>query len=111
MGHLRTDIGAANEEGKTPKPPTQPNETYKDNLETDVLIVGAGFGGVYLMHKLRDELGMDCKIYEAGTELGGIWHWNCYPGARVDTPVPIYEYSIEKVWKVSNVWLSRTSRQ
>lgn len=103
MGHLRTDIGAANEEGKTPKPATQPNETYKDNLETDVLIVGAGFGGVYLMHKLRDELGMDCKIYEAGTELGGIWHWNCYPGARVDTPVPIYEYSIEKVWKVSSI--------
>ncbi|KAM0721163.1 hypothetical protein Q7P37_003450 [Cladosporium fusiforme] len=74
-------------------------DVYADNLDTEVLIVGAGFGGVYLMHKLRDELGFDCKIYEAGTDLGGIWHWNCYPGARVDTQVPIYEYSIEKLWK------------
>ena len=95
MGNLRTDIGA-----------TKPyaggdNDTYDDNLETDVLIVGAGFGGVYLMHRLRDELGFKCKIYEAGTELGGIWHWNCYPGARVDTQVPIYEYSLPEIWKVA----------
>ena len=74
-------------------------ETYADDLETDVLIVGAGFGGIYLLHKLRDELGYNCKIYEAGKDLGGIWHWNCYPGARVDSNVPIYEYSIEKVWR------------
>ena len=50
-------------------------DTYADNLDTEVLIVGAGFGGCYLMHRLRDELGFKCKIYEAGTELGGIWHW------------------------------------
>jgi cation diffusion facilitator CzcD-associated flavoprotein CzcO len=76
------------------------NDTYADNLDTEVLIVGAGFGGIYLMHKLR-QLGFKCKIYEAGKELGGIWHWNCYPGARVDTQIPIYEYSIPEVWKVS----------
>jgi len=80
-------------------------DVYRNNLETEVLIVGAGFGGVYLMHKLRDELGFDCKIYEAGKDLGGIWHWNCYPGARVDTQVPIYEYSIEKIWKVSDLYI------
>ena len=51
------------------------NDTYKDDVETEVLIVGAGFGGVYLMHKLRDELGFKCKIFEAGKDLGGIWHW------------------------------------
>ena len=76
------------------------NDTYAENLDTEVLIVGAGFGGIYLMHKLR-QLGFKCKIYEAGKELGGIWHWNCYPGARVDTQIPIYEYSIPEVWKVS----------
>jgi hypothetical protein len=94
---LRTDISldAPGVSGNSRQP------QYADNLETDVLIVGAGFGGVYLMHKLRDELGFDCKIYEAGKDLGGIWHWNCYPGARVDTQVPIYEYSIEKIWRVS----------
>jgi cation diffusion facilitator CzcD-associated flavoprotein CzcO len=94
---LRTDISL-----DTPGV-TGNTDQYADNLETDVLIVGAGFGGVYLMHKLRDELGFDCKIYEAGKDLGGIWHWNCYPGARVDTQVPIYEYSIEKIWKVSTM--------
>ncbi|KAK3114675.1 hypothetical protein LTR53_006761 [Teratosphaeriaceae sp. CCFEE 6253] len=89
---LRTDIGSK-------APQTSTTDNYADNLECDVLIVGAGFGGVYLMHRLRDELGFNCKIYEAGTELGGIWHWNCYPGARVDTQVPIYEYSLPTIWK------------
>jgi len=77
-------------------------DTYARNLETDVLIVGAGFGGIYLMHKLRQE-GFKCKIYEAGKDIGGIWHWNCYPGARVDSQVPIYEYSLPEIWKVSRL--------
>ncbi|KAH7139387.1 cyclopentanone 1,2-monooxygenase [Dendryphion nanum] len=92
MVQFRTDISVTNAQA------TNDNDTYAKNLETDVLIVGAGFGGVYLMHKLR-QLGFKCKIYEAGKELGGIWHWNCYPGARVDTQVPIYEYSLPEVWK------------
>jgi len=92
MVHFRTDIGATNEAAA----PT--NGNYAKELETDVLIVGAGFGGIYLMHKLR-QLGFNCKIYEAGTNIGGIWHWNCYPGARVDSQVPIYEYSLPEIWK------------
>lgn len=75
-------------------------DSYEDNLNVDVLIVGAGFAGVYLLHRLRDELGLKVKVYEAGKDLGGIWHWNCYPGARVDTPVPCYEYSLPAIWKV-----------
>ncbi|KAF2086628.1 cyclopentanone 1,2-monooxygenase [Saccharata proteae CBS 121410] len=70
-----------------------------ENIDVDVLIVGAGFGGCYLLHKLRDQYGFKCKVFEAGKDLGGIWHWNGYPGARVDSMVPVYEYSIEKVWK------------
>ena len=75
-------------------------DSYEDNLDVDVLIVGAGFAGVYLLHRLRDELGMKVKVYEAGKDLGGIWYWNCYPGARVDTPIPCYEYSLSSIWKV-----------
>jgi cation diffusion facilitator CzcD-associated flavoprotein CzcO len=75
------------------------NGNYAKELETEVLIVGAGFGGVYLMHKLR-QLGLQCKIMEAGTDIGGIWHWNCYPGARVDSQIPVYEYSLPEIWKV-----------
>ena len=67
-------------------------------LDHDVVIVGAGFAGLYQLHRLR-ALGLSVTLLEAGTGLGGIWHWNCYPGARVDTHVPMYEYSDEKVWR------------
>jgi cation diffusion facilitator CzcD-associated flavoprotein CzcO len=96
MVHLRTDIGATNPDAPIH---AEENSTYAKELTCDVLIVGAGFGGVYLLHKLRDEVGLNVKIFEAANELGGVWRWNCYPGARVDTQVPVYEYSIEKVWK------------
>ncbi|KAK6439537.1 hypothetical protein LTR95_004256 [Oleoguttula sp. CCFEE 5521] len=67
-------------------------------LELDALIVGAGFAGVYLLHRLRQE-GYNIKIAEAGTAIGGVWHWNCYPGARVDSQYPIYALSIPEVYK------------
>jgi cation diffusion facilitator CzcD-associated flavoprotein CzcO len=63
----------------------------------DVLVVGAGFAGLYQLDRLR-KLGFSVKVYEAGAELGGIWYWNCYPGARVDTSAPIYQYSREDLW-------------
>lgn len=71
---------------------------YADDLDVDALIVGAGFGGVYMLYQLR-KLGLKTVIYEAGTDLGGTWRWNRYPGARVDSEVPEYEYSIPEVWK------------
>ncbi|HEY9417305.1 MAG TPA: NAD(P)/FAD-dependent oxidoreductase [Pseudonocardia sp.] len=66
--------------------------------ELDVLVVGAGFAGLYQLDRLRT-LGLSVKIYEAGSGLGGIWYWNCYPGARVDTHGPLYQFSSEKLWK------------
>lgn len=63
----------------------------------DAVVVGAGFAGLYQLHRLRDA-GLSVLLVDAGTDLGGIWHWNCYPGARVDSHVPVYEYSDEAVW-------------
>ena len=71
----------------------------------DALIVGAGFSGIYLLHKLRNA-GFNVLLVDAAAEPGGIWYWNCYPGARVDSQVPIYEYSIPEVWK-SWTWSER----
>jgi cation diffusion facilitator CzcD-associated flavoprotein CzcO len=71
----------------------------------DVLIIGAGFSGVYLLHRLR-ERGFRVRLLEAGAELGGIWYWNCYPGARVDSHVPNYEFSLEELWRDWN-WTER----
>jgi cyclohexanone monooxygenase len=64
----------------------------------DALIVGAGFSGLYLLHRLREQ-GFSVRLFEAGADLGGVWHWNCYPGARVDSHVPNYEFSIEALWR------------
>lgn len=66
--------------------------------EVDVIVVGAGFSGVYLLYQLRKK-GFNAKIIEAGSGLGGIWHWNAYPGARVDSQYPIYAYSIPEVYE------------
>lgn len=69
----------------------------------EVLIVGAGFAGVYQLHKMR-QLGFKVRLFEAGERLGGIWHWNCYPGARVDSSCSIYQYSapeLSKHWEWS----------
>jgi NAD(P)-binding Rossmann-like domain len=64
----------------------------------DALVVGAGFGGLYCLHRLR-KLGLSTKLFEAGGELAGIWYWNCYPGARVDSDAPSYQFFMEETWK------------
>lgn len=71
----------------------------------DVLIIGAGFGGCYSLYKFR-QLGLKVHVFEAGSNLGGVWHWNTYPGARVDSEIPYYQFSIPEVWRKWN-WLER----
>ncbi|KAJ6119199.1 hypothetical protein N7523_003479 [Penicillium sp. IBT 18751x] len=68
-------------------------------LDVDAVIVGAGFSGVYVLQRLRDQLGLNVKILEAGTGLGGVWNNNTYPGARVDSGAPVYGFSIAKVYQ------------
>lgn len=68
-------------------------------IEADAIIVGGGFSGIYVFHRLRDQLGLNVKILEAGSDLGGVWHANVYPGARVDSPSPVYGFGIEEVYK------------
>ncbi|KAK5243933.1 hypothetical protein LTS03_010408 [Exophiala xenobiotica] len=75
----------------------------------EVVIAGAGFSGLYLLHRLRT-LGFSVRIFEAGSSVGGTWYWNCYPGARVDTEVPAYQFSADETYfkHVDRVWnLSR----
>lgn len=71
---------------------------YADNLDIDVLVVGAGFGGMFCLHEMR-KAGFSTVLYDAGLGFGGTWRWNIYPGARVDSPVPIYELAIPEVYK------------
>jgi len=66
--------------------------------DLDVLVIGAGFAGCYLLHNLR-KAGFSVKVVEAGSDFGGVWHWNSYPGARVDSDWPIYALSIPEVYE------------
>jgi cyclohexanone monooxygenase len=70
--------------------------------EIDAVVVGAGFGGMYMLHKLR-ELGVSVQGFEAGTDVGGTWYWNRYPGARCDIPSLFYSYTwdeaLQKEWR------------
>ena len=70
----------------------------------DVVVVGAGFAGLYMLHKLRG-LGLSARVIEAGDGVGGTWHWNRYPGARVDIHSMEYSFSfdpeLEREWRWS----------
>src|SRR5260370_32821898 len=72
-----------------------------DNVETeelDVVIVGAGFAGLHRRDRRR-RMGMSVQVFEAGDGPGGVWYWNCYPGARVDSPGPMYQFSRDDLWR------------
>ncbi len=62
----------------------------------DAIVIGAGISGMYLLHKLRDELGLSVRVYEAGAGVGGTWYWNRYPGARFDSESWSYGYSFSQ---------------
>ena len=66
------------------------------SADVDAVVVGAGFSGMYMVHKLRDQLGLTVKGYERADNVGGTWYWNRYPGARCDSESYIYCYSFNK---------------
>jgi cyclohexanone monooxygenase len=63
---------------------------------TDAVVIGAGFSGLYMLHKLRNEMGLSVRVFEAGGGIGGTWYWNRYPGARCDSESFIYSYSFDE---------------
>jgi cyclohexanone monooxygenase len=62
----------------------------------DAIVVGAGFGGLYMLHKLRNELGLTVRAFDKAGGVGGTWYWNRYPGAKSDTESFVYRYSFDK---------------
>ena len=76
----------------------------------DVLVVGAGFSGLYMLHRLRQS-GLATKVFEAGPSVGGTWYWNRYPGARVDIESQEYSYSFSEELERDWVWSERYAAQ
>lgn len=70
------------------------------DLDIDILIVGGGFSGCYSLYALRKLCPTpSIKLVEAASDFGGVWYYNRYPGARVDSEWPQYQFSIPEVWK------------
>ena len=78
--------------------------------QVDVVIVGAGFAGMYLIHKLRNE-GFSVLAFEAGSGVGGTWYWNRYPGCRVDIVSMEYSYQfsddLQQEWEWSEKYATQ----
>ena len=68
------------------------SDARDDETDFDAVVVGAGFSGMYMLHRLR-ELGLSVRVYEKADGVGGTWYWNRYPGARCDSESHIYCYS------------------
>ncbi|UQD75423.1 NAD(P)/FAD-dependent oxidoreductase [Bradyrhizobium japonicum] len=76
----------------------------------DVVIVGAGFAGMYMLHRLRG-LGFSARVYEQGGGVGGTWYWNRYPGARCDVESMQYSYSFSEELQQEWDWSERYAPQ
>jgi len=76
------------------------------NAGFDAIIVGAGFAGLYMLHRLR-ESGRTARVYEATTDVGGTWYWNRYPGARCDAESLAYSFSFSRELEEEWSWTER----
>ncbi|MBJ8345799.1 NAD(P)/FAD-dependent oxidoreductase [Antrihabitans sp. YC2-6] len=77
----------------------------------DAVVIGAGFAGLYALHKFRDRMGMSVRVFEAADGVGGTWYWNRYPGARCDIESVHYSYSFDDQLQQEWVWSERFAAQ
>src|SRR5687768_11020356 len=78
--------------------------------QVDVVVVGAGFSGLYMLYKLRG-LGFSVRAIEAAGDVGGTWYWNRYPGARCDVESVNYSYSFDPELEQEWQWSERYAPQ
>ena len=88
----------------SPSAPARSAESY------DVVVVGAGFAGMYMLHRLRGQ-GLTARVYEQGEGVGGTWYWNRYPGARCDVESMQYSYSFSDELQQEWDWSERYAPQ
>ncbi len=77
----------------------------------DALVVGAGVGGLYALYRLRDKLGLNVRVLEAGDGVGGTWYWNRYPGCRCDVESLEYSFSFDPDLEQEWSWPERYGNQ
>src|SRR5579863_950078 len=87
-----------------------PSASGKPQESYDAVVVGAGFAGMYMLHRLRG-LGFSVRVYEQGDGVGGTWYWNRYPGARCDVESMQYSYSFSEQLQQEWNWSERYAPQ
>jgi cation diffusion facilitator CzcD-associated flavoprotein CzcO len=87
-----------------------PDTNVARHTDYDAVVVGAGFSGLYMLHKLR-ELGLSASVLEMGSGVGGTWFWNRYPGARCDSESYYYCFTFSKEILLDWEWTSRYPEQ
>ena len=91
--------------------PTKPQVDSADaSCAFDAVIVGAGFAGMYMLHRLRG-MGFRVRVFEAGSDVGGTWYWNRYPGARCDVESVQYSYQFDEALQQDWEWSERYAAQ
>ena len=95
-------------------PSTRENAEHRrhaaDAPDLDAVVVGAGFAGLYMLHRLRD-MGLSVRVFERGSGVGGTWYWNRYPGARCDTDSVEYSYQFSDALQQEWRWTERFATQ
>ena len=89
---------------------TENTRSPEIDVSFDAIVVGAGFGGMYMLHCLRQQ-GFTPRVYEAGSGVGGTWYWNRYPGARCDVESLQYSYSFSEELDQEWNWSEKYSPQ
>ena len=88
----------------------EPAVGNKAATDYGAIIIGAGFGGLRMLYELR-ERGITAKVLEAGTDVGGTWYWNRYPGARTDSESWVYCFSFSRELEQDWDWAERYPAQ
>jgi cation diffusion facilitator CzcD-associated flavoprotein CzcO len=82
-----------------------------DIIDYDAIVIGAGFGGIYMLKKLRDELGLKVRAFDKAGGVGGTWYWNRYPGALSDSESFVYCFSWDRElcqeWDITTRYLTQ----
>lgn len=86
-------------------------ESMEKTVEYDAIVIGGGFAGMYMLKRLRDDLGLNVQVFERGDGVGGTWYWNRYPGARCDVESMFYSYSFSDELQQEWEWTERYPTQ
>jgi cation diffusion facilitator CzcD-associated flavoprotein CzcO len=102
---LKSQVWNMRERAETPH-----NGLHEELTRTDAVVIGAGIGGMYMAHRLRG-MNMSVRGIEAGADVGGVWYWNRYPGARCDLMSIDYSYSFSEAVQQEWTWPEQYASQ